>query len=157
MSRPTKPRPARASTTPHTDRQRASGDWNPLWDTLREWDPAFVEGYLALRSVPFGKGPLPDKTKELILIAINAATTHLYGPGVRRHVQNALRLGATRDEILQVIELTVVLGIHGANLAVPILAEELARDAVAHDGAERQAKPAPTSDVSRSRATKPGR
>ena len=34
------------SKTPHTDRQIARGDWNPLWDTLREWDPAFVEGYL---------------------------------------------------------------------------------------------------------------
>jgi len=45
---------------------------------------------------------------------------------VRRHIRNALQLGATRDEILQVIELTTVLGIHGCNLAVPILAEELA-------------------------------
>jgi len=123
-----RPKAKRAvSKTPHTDRQIASGDWNPLWDTLRAWDPAFVEGYLAMRSVPFGKGPLPDKTKELILIAINAATTHLYGPGVRRHIQNALKLGATRDEILQVIELTTVLGIHGCNVAVPILAEELAK------------------------------
>jgi len=123
--------------TPLTDRQRASGDWNPLWNTLHEWDPAFVEGYLALRSVPFGKGPLPDKTKELVLIALNAATTHLYGPGVRRHMQNALRLGATRDEILQVIELTAVLGIHGCNLAVPILAEELAKVAPGGKGAAR--------------------
>jgi len=56
-----------------------------------------------MRSAPYARGPLEDKTKELILIAINAATTHLYGPGVRRHIQNALKLGATREEILQVI------------------------------------------------------
>ena len=123
--------PARASKTPNTDRQIARGDWNPLWDTLREWDPAFVEAYLAMRNVPFGKGPLEDKTKELILIALNAATTHLYAPGVRRHIQNALKLGATRDEILQVIELATVLGIHACNLAVPILAEEIARSTAA--------------------------
>jgi len=115
------------SNTPLTERQIERGDWNSLWDTLREWDPAFVEGYLTMRNVPFSKGPLPDKTKELILIAINAATTHLYAPGVRRHIQNALKLGATREEILQVIELTTVLGIHACNLAVPILAEELAK------------------------------
>jgi len=115
----------RTSNAPHTERQIARGDWNPLWDTLRKWDPEFVEGYLTMRNVPFGKGPLSDKMKELILIAINGATTHLYGPGVRRHIQNALKLGATRDEILQVIELTTVLGIHACNLAVPILAEEL--------------------------------
>lgn len=122
---------APASSTPHTDRQIARGDWNPLWDTLREWDPAFVEGYLTMRSVPFGKGPLDDKTKELVLIALNAATTHLYAPGVRRHIQNALKLGATREEILQVIELATVLGIHACNLAVPILAEELGKQASA--------------------------
>jgi alkylhydroperoxidase/carboxymuconolactone decarboxylase family protein YurZ len=117
----------RTSNTPQTERQIARGDWNPLWDTLREWDPEFVEGYLTMRNVPFSKGPLPEKTKELILVAINAATTHLYAPGVRRHIQNALKLGATREEILQVIELTVVLGIHACNLAVPILAEELGK------------------------------
>ena len=39
-------------------------------------------------------------------------------------------LEVLRDEILQVIELTVVLGIHGCNLAVPILAEELAKGEV---------------------------
>ena len=131
MSAPVKGRRPKRGATPLTERQRESGDWNPLWDTLSEWDPAFVEGYLTLRSVPFGKGPLPDKTRELILVALNAATTHLYGPGVRRHIQNALKLGATRAEILQVIELTVVLGIHGCNLAVPILAEELAKGAPA--------------------------
>lgn len=117
----------RTLATPLADRQRTSGDWNPLWDTLAAWDPEFVEGYLTLRRAAFREGPLPDKTKELVLIALNAATTHLYASGVRRHIQNALRLGATRDEILQVIELTVVLGIHGCNLAVPILGEELSK------------------------------
>ena len=130
MKRKAKP-VAPASSTPHTDRQIARGDWNPLWDTLREWDPAFVEGYLTMRSVPFGKGPLDDKTKELVLIALNAATTHLYAPCVRRHIQNALKLGATREEILQVIELATALGIHACNLAVPILAEELGKQASA--------------------------
>lgn len=121
----TAPASRRRPATPHTDAQRASGDWNPLWDTLCAWDPAFMEGYLAFRSVPQRNGPLPQKYKELILIAINAATTHMYGPGVRRHIQNALRHGATRDEILEAIELTTVLGIHACNVGIPILAEEL--------------------------------
>ncbi len=59
-------------------------------------DPDFIEAYLAFRSVPQNNGPLEQKYKELILIAINAATTHLYGPGVRRHIQNAFRAGATK-------------------------------------------------------------
>ena len=112
---------------PVTERQKASQDWNPIWEQLAEFDPEFLEAYLTFRNVPHRNGPLPQKVKELIMIAINAATTHLYAPGVRRHMQNAIQAGATREEILETIQLTTVVGIHSCNLAVPILAEELAR------------------------------
>lgn len=112
---------------PNTAAHRAKGDWNPLWEQFRELDPDFLEAYLAFRSVPQNNGPLEQKVKELILIAINAATTHLYGPGVRRHIQNALAAGATKEEILEAIQLTTVMGIHSCNLAIPILREELDR------------------------------
>ncbi len=117
-----------AKTYPHTDAHLAKGDWNPVWDQLQAIDPGFLEAYLAFRSVPHRQGPLPAKFKELILVAINAATTHLYGPGVRRHIRNALKAGATREEILETIQLTTVMGIHACNLAIPILMEETASD-----------------------------
>ena len=113
-------------STPLCDDHQARGDWNPLWDQLRALDPEFMEAYLALRSVPIRKGPLPAKFKELILVAINAATTHLYAPGVRRHMRNALQYGATPEELLETIQLTTLLGIHSCNLAIPILMEEVA-------------------------------
>ncbi|MDH3387374.1 MAG: carboxymuconolactone decarboxylase family protein [Gammaproteobacteria bacterium] len=112
---------------PHTDAHRAKGDWNPLWEQFHELDPDFLEAYLAFRSVPQSKGPLEQKYKELILVAINAATTHLYAPGVRRHIQNALKAGASMAEILETIQLTTVMGIHSCNLAIPILLEEVSR------------------------------
>ncbi len=112
---------------PATEEHLAKGDWNPLWDKFRALDPEFLEAYLAFRSVPQKNGPLPQKYKELILIAINAATTHLYGPGVRRHIQNALKAGATQAEILETIQLTTVMGIHSCNLAIPILMEEISK------------------------------
>lgn len=112
---------------PHTEAHKAKGDWNPLWEQFRELDPDFLEAYLAFRSVPQSQGPLQQKYKELILIAINAATTHLYGPGVRRHIQNALKAGASMEEILEAIQLTTVMGIHSCNLAIPILMEEVSK------------------------------
>jgi len=118
---------AEQKTYPSTEEHKAKGDWNPLWEELRELDPDFLEAYLAFRSVPQKNGPLPQKYKELVLIAINAATTHLYGPGVRRHIQNALKAGATKDEILETIQLTTVMGIHSCNLAIPILMEEVSK------------------------------
>lgn len=113
--------------TPVTDDYIRRGDWNPLWDQIRALDPQFIEAYLRFRDVPHRNGPLPAKFKELILVAINAATTHLYAPGVRRHIANALKAGATREEILETIQLTTVMGIHSINLAIPILAEEFGK------------------------------
>ncbi len=88
-------------TYPSTQAHIAKGDWNPIWSELQKIDPDFLEAYLAFRSVPHCDGPLPEKYKELIMIAINAATTHLYAPGVRRHMQNAIKAGATYEEILE--------------------------------------------------------
>lgn len=119
-ARPTPP-------TPLTDEYMRSGQWNPLWDQLRALDPQFVEAYLNFRETPQRNGPLPRHVKELILVAINAATTHLYAPGVRRHIANALRAGATREEVLETIQITTVMGIHSCNLAIPILCEEWER------------------------------
>jgi alkylhydroperoxidase/carboxymuconolactone decarboxylase family protein YurZ len=105
---------------------RERGGWNPLWDQLLAWDPEFFEAYFNFSAVPWRRSVLPPKTKELIYIAVDASTTHLYEPGLRRHIRNALKLGTTREEILEVLELVSVLGIHACNLGVPILAEELA-------------------------------
>lgn len=116
---------ANKTATPLCEEHIAKGDWNPLWDQMRALDPEFMEAYLNFRSVPHKNGPLPQKFKELIMVAINAATTHLYEPGVRRHMKNALKAGATREEIVEVIQLTTVMGIHACNLAIPILMKEL--------------------------------
>ncbi|MFE1573966.1 carboxymuconolactone decarboxylase family protein [Comamonas odontotermitis] len=121
-----------AIPTPQCEDHIARGDWNPLWNQLRELDPEFMEAYLTFRSVPQKNGPLPQKVKEMILVAINAATTHLYAPGVRRHIQNALKAGATQEELLEVIQLTTVMGIHSCNMAVPILLEEAAAASISN-------------------------
>lgn len=113
---------------PATEAQRASGDWNPFWSELEALDPNYLEAFLAFRNVPQA-GPLPRKYKELIFIAINVATTHLWASGVRRHIANALEAGATREEILEVMQLTSIMGIHSMTMGVPILLEEIEKAA----------------------------
>lgn len=112
---------------PATAAQRATADWNPMWDELAELDPDYLEAFLAFRAVPQEKGPLEQKYKELIFIAINVATTHLWPSGVRRHIQNALKAGATKEEILEVMQLTSIMGIHSVALGLPILQDEVAK------------------------------
>ena len=104
----------------------ARGYWNEFWDGLLKLDPEFFQAYLAFSGVPWKNGPLEPKFKELIYIAIDAATTHLYEPGLRQHIKNAIKYGATKEEIMEVLELVSVLGIHACTLGVPVLMEELA-------------------------------
>ena len=103
----------------------ARGYWSAFWDGLLTLDPDFFEAYLDFSAVPWRKGVLEPKMKELIYVAIDAATTHLYEPGLRQHIRNALRYGATKEEIMEVLELVSVLGIHACTLGVPVLLEEL--------------------------------
>jgi alkylhydroperoxidase/carboxymuconolactone decarboxylase family protein YurZ len=106
---------------------KARGYWNAFWDGLLLLDPDFFEAYLNLSSVPWRKGTLEPKIKELIYIAIDAATTHLYEPGLRQHIRNALGYGATKEEIMEAYELVSCLGIHTCTLGVPALLDELAK------------------------------
>jgi alkylhydroperoxidase/carboxymuconolactone decarboxylase family protein YurZ len=111
--------------TPVCNQLRADGQWDPLWDTIFDWDPSWTEQFLEMGTSVWRNGILPPKYIELICIAVNGACTHLYGPGVRHHIRAALKLGATKQEVLEVLKFTSILGIHSCNLGVPILAEEL--------------------------------
>lgn len=120
-----------APSTPLCDKLRAAGEWNPNWDPFYELDPAWTEAFMAAGVRPMLAGVLDAKTIEFIAIAVDASCTHMYAPGVRRHIRKALDLGATKAEIAAVLQLTSVLGIHTMSLAAPILQEELAARAAA--------------------------
>ena len=120
----TQPKPTTA--TPMCDRLREIREWNPNWEPFYQLDPGWTEKFMTMGLAPMLKGALDPKTIEFIAIAVDASCTHMYAPGVRRHIRKALDLGATQDEITAVLQLTSVLGIHTMSLGAPILLEELA-------------------------------
>lgn len=124
---PNAPAAAAAETaTPLCDQLRRSGEWNPNWTPFAELDPDWTERFMAMGLKPMMSGVLDAKTIEFIAIAVDASCTHMYAPGVRRHIRKALELGATPEQITAVLQLTSVLGIHTMSLGAPILQEELA-------------------------------
>ena len=112
------------SSTPVSDALRASGNWNPAWDGLAELDPGYTERFVAMGTHAMQNCGLDALTMELIAIAVDASCTHMYAPGVRRHIRKALELGASRQQIFGVLQLVSVLGIHSVALGVPMLLEE---------------------------------
>lgn len=105
---------------------RTRGYWHPFWDEILELDPEMFAAYTEFSSVPWRSGTLEPKVKEFIYIAFDTAATHLYVPGLKLHIENAIGYGATAQEILEVMEIAAVLGIHGVMAAAPILEEEVA-------------------------------
>ena len=113
--------------TPISDMARANGVWNDAWNDAAALDPEWVESFLAMGTLPIRRGVLEPKVYEFIAIAVDAACTHMYAPGTRRHIAKALELGATPQEIMAVLQGVAVLGIHSVALGAPMLVEEMNR------------------------------
>jgi alkylhydroperoxidase/carboxymuconolactone decarboxylase family protein YurZ len=108
---------------------KRAGQWNVAWDPLYGLDPNWTDEFMSVALGIYGTVVLPSKDIELLSIAFDASFTHMYAPGVRRHINHALKAGATPREIMEVLKLCVSQGFQACNLGIPILAEELARRA----------------------------
>ncbi len=103
---------------------KTRGYWAPIFDALLHFSPAFFQAYTNFSSVPWRHGTLEPKIRELVYIAIDASTTHLYSPGTRVHMTNALRQGAAPEEIMEVLMLISTLGVHTMAVGMPALLDE---------------------------------
>jgi alkylhydroperoxidase/carboxymuconolactone decarboxylase family protein YurZ len=100
------------------------GFWPEHFSVLVEMDPHFFQEYTDFSSFASVPKVLEPKVRELIICAIDAATNNLYARGTKIHMQNALRLGATVDEVIEMLEITSLMGIHGVTHSAPLLIEE---------------------------------
>lgn len=117
--------PKSSVATPACDKMKTAGQWNAAWDPFRQLDPVWTDEFMATGIGIYAGGVLPAKEVELLSVAFDASFTHMYAPGTRRHIKNALKAGATMEEIMEVLKLCVVQGVQACNLGIPILAEEL--------------------------------
>ncbi|MFZ0886448.1 MAG: carboxymuconolactone decarboxylase family protein [Candidatus Acidiferrales bacterium] len=111
--------------TPACDAMRAIGQWNTAWDPFYELSPLWTDEFFAFGASVYKSGLFTPRFLELISIAFDASITHMYAPGTRRHIQGALKAGATPEEIMTVLQICVSLGVEACAKGVPILAEEL--------------------------------
>ena len=118
--------------TPAVEKMKAIGQWNEGWDSLLFLSPTWTNLFVAMCTELYGRSIFPPKELELLIMAFDASFTNMYGSDTRRHIKNALKAGATVEEIVEVLKLGVVLGVQGCNLGVTILAEELGAASGAH-------------------------
>jgi AhpD family alkylhydroperoxidase len=114
----------------------------PYWlRFMADVDVDFLEAYEKIYELTaIRRGKLPPKYREMIVVA--AVSIGGYLPGIKDHIRRALRLGATKEEIVEVLQsayfhtgaLTLV---HGMIGLIDVLKEMEA------DRTARRARPAP--------------
>jgi alkylhydroperoxidase/carboxymuconolactone decarboxylase family protein YurZ len=103
----------------------ARGYWTDLRERLAQQVPDYFERYMKLSLAPWTQGVLDPKTRELAMVAVDACVPHMYMEGVRLHVRKAISFGATRAELLAVLEIVSALGASGFDHAIGCLQRRL--------------------------------
>jgi len=130
------------------------GYWRPWTDALLRHNPRFLDRYAAYAGHPARVGPLTAKQVELIYVALDASSTHLFASGLKTHMEKALHSGATPQEILDVLHLVAAQGLDSVYQAVAMLAEE--RDRVASEQGAGAGEAEAGRDAARDAAPSPG-
>jgi len=88
----------------------ARGYVYPEWEFAARQDPDFVEAYNRLYELGLGEGRhVPAKVREFVAIAL-LAFRGADQAGLVAHMQRAIRLGATKEELLEILETCLVPG-----------------------------------------------
>ena len=88
----------------------ARGYTYPEWEFAARQDPDFVEAYNRLYELGLGEGRhVSAKVREFVAIAL-LAFRGAEQSGLVTHMRRAMRLGATREELLEVLETCLVPG-----------------------------------------------
>ena len=103
------------------------GYWNDFWDGVLRLDPEFFAAYTAFSANAWEHGTLEPKVRELVYTAFDASATHMFEPGLRQHIRNAIAYGATKEEIMEVFELASGVGLGAFALGAAALQAALAR------------------------------
>jgi len=99
------------------------GYWRPWTDVMLQVSPGFVQQYADYAGYPARTGPLTERMVELIYVGLDASSSHLFESGLLTHMKRALEVGATQNDIFDVLHLVAVQGIASVCQATDILVE----------------------------------
>ena len=90
--------------------QAARGYIYPEWELAARTDPDFTAAYNRLYELALGEGRhVSAKVREFVAIAL-LAFRGADREGLVAHMRRAIRLGATKEELFEVLEATLVPG-----------------------------------------------
>ena len=108
------------------DVTQARGQFGPWHEGLLRFHPDLLKRVHQFVKAAEGDAVVPEKLRHLIWLAADAAVTHLYPRGIGIHARRALEHGATREELIEALEIACVVTARSYEIGLPILMEELA-------------------------------
>ncbi len=116
---------------------RLRGFWVDEYDEMAILCPDFLERLVATGSVVKSSSTLSPVLHHMIAVALDASITHLFEEGIRLHMRAALKLGATREQLVEVVQIVSLLGMQSHLVALPIVIDALGDDDPAKSRARR--------------------
>jgi alkylhydroperoxidase/carboxymuconolactone decarboxylase family protein YurZ len=95
-------------------------------DELRELDPEFLAASEAIYGHPYRKGTLTPRDQALIVLAAESAIPQADADRIAAALLRARECGATREEVVCILEIASCMGIHTVSVGLPILLDEMA-------------------------------
>jgi alkylhydroperoxidase/carboxymuconolactone decarboxylase family protein YurZ len=101
------------TTEDYVDEYRArylamAGYVYPQFEYIAEKDPEFAEAWFSMMKAWRREGPIPPKYKEMMIL-LGSCMKH-QDMAIRTHMTKAIRLGATPDELLNLMEIVLMSG-----------------------------------------------
>lgn len=103
---------------------KARGYWVEFNDGLLIHSPEWLQTYLKYAETPALVGPLEPKLREMIYVATDASTTHMFTEGLEIHINLAFQAGCTVSQLIEVMQLATMQGLDSVANGMTILIEE---------------------------------
>lgn len=104
---------------------RHLGGWDRRLAAEYRDSPVFFDRFLAMLKVPGGRGALPPVDQALIGVAVVGNVAYSNWPRLEAYVTAALELGATREQVRDVLRTVSIMSIHAGTVGIPALATVL--------------------------------
>lgn len=98
-----------------------NGYWDEMLENTLKLDEEMLEAFMDYVKAALSGNHLDAKTREFIYIAANAAPTSVNKEATALHMRKALQAGATKEELVEVLESIACLGIHTVTVGIPAL------------------------------------
>ena len=85
-----------------------AGYMYPQFEYIAEKDPEFAEAWFSMMKAWRREGPIPPKYKEMMIL-LGSCMKH-QDMAIRTHMKKAISLGATPEELLNLMEIVLLSG-----------------------------------------------